>query len=201
MVIWMSEQNACQNLARSHQWCESRRRILSTRRRLKSLTQNTYHPILPFCYFAIRVRAERLKAFIIKKKGVKCTPLTLGEHLKKHRLTLGLRQEDVASHLGTLREVYERWERDIRMPIISEWPSLLRFLGYYPSTGISESEIVLKARRCQGFDQKTMASAIGVAPEIYRKLEKGSTCPSAEVRMRIMELAIMPHEMHPKPLE
>ena len=79
------------------------------------------------------------KAFILRKKGVILAPLTLGEHLRNRRLRLDLRQEDVARQLGTLREVYERWERDERQPVVSEWPGILSFLGYYMSRSYREA--------------------------------------------------------------
>ena len=76
-------------------------------------------------------------------------PKTLGEHLRNRRLAMGMRQEDVARQLGTLREVYERWERDERQPVISEWPGILSFLGYYPFGQETTADLVMKARRCQ----------------------------------------------------
>ena len=65
---------------------------------------------------------EAFKAFILRKKGVIPLPQTLGEHLRNRRSVLDFRQEDVARQLGTLREVYERWERDERQPVVSKWP-------------------------------------------------------------------------------
>lgn len=59
-------------------------------------------------------------------------PSSLGQHLRNRRLALGRRQGDVAMRLGTMREAYDRWERDEREPMVSEWPALLSFLGCYP---------------------------------------------------------------------
>lgn len=157
-----------------------------------SLIQNTYHPILPFCYFAIQVDLNRLNAFIMRKKGVKSNPLTLGEHLRNRRIRLSLRQEDVALRLGTLREVYDRWERDVRKPVISEWPRLLGFLGYYPFQENQESDSILKARRFQGMDQKALASALGVTPQTLREFEHATEIPHARIMIRVAELANMP---------
>lgn len=66
------------------------------------------------------MNTEAFKAFILKKKGVIPQPQTLGEHLRNRRLLLYFRHEDVARQLGTLREVYVRWERDERQPVVSE---------------------------------------------------------------------------------
>lgn len=72
----------------------------------------------------------KLKSFILRKKGVEDQPKTLGEHLRNRRLALGLRQRDAAQRLGVMREVYDRWERNERKPVVSIWPSIIAFLGY-----------------------------------------------------------------------
>lgn len=126
--------------------------------------------------------------FILNKKGVIRHPLTLGEHLRNRRLCLELRQEDVARQLGTLREVYERWERDERQPVVSEWPGILSFLGYYPFGQKTAADIVLKARRCQGLDQKDLAKAVGVIHQRLRRWEHGTEVPDAEGLSRVKML-------------
>lgn len=119
-------------------------------------------------------------------------PTTLGEHLRNRRLKLGLRQDDVAVRLGTMREVYDRWERDVREPVVSEWPGILRFLGYYPFPEQNPAELVLKARRCQGIDQKRLADVIGVTHQRLRRWERGSEVPDTETAARLVELACLP---------
>jgi DNA-binding transcriptional regulator YiaG len=141
--------------------------------------QNRYHPILPFCFFTIRVASEAFKTFIIKKKGVIPHPQTLGQHLRNRRLILGLHQEDVARQLGTLREVYERWERDEHEPVVSEWPAIIAFLGYYPAREENAADLVLKARRCRGMDQKSLARTVGVIHQRLRRWETWSGDPHA----------------------
>lgn len=129
------------------------------------------------------------KTFILRKKGVVPHPKTLGEHLRNRRLVLKLRQEDVARQFGTLREVYERWERDEREPVVSEWPGILRFLGYYPVPENTQADLVLKARRYQGVGQKTLAKAVGVIHQRLRRWEHGDELPVARAMCRIEELA------------
>jgi len=90
---------------------------------------------------------------------------------------MGMRQEDVARQLGTLREVYERWERDERQPVISEWPGILSFLGYYPFGQETTADLVMKARRCQGMDQKELAQVVGVTHQQLRRWEHGDGIP------------------------
>jgi DNA-binding XRE family transcriptional regulator len=138
-----------------------------------SLNQSRCHRVLPFCYFTLRVRVTRLKALMLKRKGMVESPKTLGEHLRNRRLVLGLTQEDVALQLSTMREVYERWERDFRMPVITEWPGILQFLGYYPFCSKAPSDLVLKARRCLGAEQTVLAIKVGVIHQKLRCWENG----------------------------
>ena len=107
-------------------------------------------------------------------------PQTLGEHLRNRRLVLDLRQEDVARQLGSLREVYGRWERDERAPVVSEWPGLLSFLGCYPAREETAADLVLKARRCQGMDQKGLARTVGVIHQRLRRWEHGDEIPVSD---------------------
>ena len=135
---------------------------------------------------------EAFKAFILRKKGVIPQPQTLGEHLLNRRLVLGLRQEDAAEQLRTLREVYERWERDERQPVVSEWPCIISFLGYYPFSQESAADLILKARRCQGADQKHFANLVGVIHQQLRRWEHGSEIPDQDAVHCLARLARLP---------
>lgn len=136
---------------------------------------------------------------MLNKKGLVPSPVTLGEHLRNRRLSLELRQEDVADQLGTLREVYERWERDERAPVISEWPGMLAFLGYYPATETTPADLVVKARRCQGMDQKRLAQSVGVIHQKLRRWEHSKETPSADQVEALQILATVPLQLRSAP--
>lgn len=133
--------------------------------------------------------ACRLKALTLRKNGLIERPITLGEHLRNRRLVLGLRQQDVARRLNTQREVYERWERDERVPVVSVWPGIIRFLGRYPFALLSDADLVLMARRVQGTSQKTLAGRVGVIHQTLRAWERGSDDIVPRFRARISALA------------
>lgn len=117
---------------------------------------------------------------MLRKKGMISQPRSLGQHLRNRRLMLGLSQEDVALQLGTLREVYDRWERDERQPVVSTWPGILKFLGYYPVAQQTPADLVLKVRRYRGLDQKGLAQVVGVIHQRQRRWELGQeTVPSS----------------------
>jgi len=150
--------------------------------------QNMYHAALPFCHFTLRVGSERITEFSLTGLGLVRSPKTLGEHLRNRRLRLGLRQKDAAARLGTMREVYERWERDVREPVISEWPSVLSFLGRYPFSIHASDDLVLGARRCLGADQKRLAKMLGVIHQRLRRWEHGTERIPANVERRLRAL-------------
>ena len=59
-------------------------------------------------------------------------PKTIGEHLKKRRLELGLEQFQVAETVGVTWLSISNWERGICRPSKRTIPSLVTFLGYDP---------------------------------------------------------------------
>ena len=59
-------------------------------------------------------------------------PKTIGEHLKKRRLKLGLEQFQMAEMVGVTWLSISNWERGIYRPSKRTMPSLVTLLGYYP---------------------------------------------------------------------
>lgn len=145
---------------------------------------------MPFCFFAIKVSPEAFKTFILRKKGVIPLPQTLGQHLRNRRLVLGFRQEDVARRFGTLREVYDRWERDERQPVVSEWPGILSFLGYYPGADNTPADWVLKARRILGLSQYSLGREVQAIAKDVREWEHGESEPPVPMLEKIKILAM-----------
>ena len=59
-------------------------------------------------------------------------PKTIGEHLKKRRLKLGLEQFQMAEMVGVTWLSISNWERGIYRPSKRTMPSLVTLLGYDP---------------------------------------------------------------------
>jgi transcriptional regulator with XRE-family HTH domain len=112
-------------------------------------------------------------------------PETLGQHLLARRLVLKLTQEQAATQLNTIREQYERWERDEVQPIISIWPRLIAFLGYYPDREQTQADLVLKARRVNGLSQYEFGRKVMAIAADLRHWEQGKSVPPAEILDRI----------------
>lgn len=65
-------------------------------------------------------------------KGYPDIPVTLGHHLRKRRLDLGLTQREVSARFGVSPTPYNYWEANRFKPRVDKWPEIIRFLGYDP---------------------------------------------------------------------
>lgn len=88
--------------------------------------------------------------------------------------------------MNTIREQYERWERDEVQPIISVWPKLIAFLGYYPDREQTQADLVLKARRVSGLSQYGFGRKVMAIAADLRDWEHGKSVPPAAILDRIM---------------
>lgn len=68
---------------------------------------------------------------IIPPKGYPLEPRSLGEHIRKRRLDLGLLQAEVAAEIGVTESTVWNWEHGTE-PELRHIPAALAFLGYVP---------------------------------------------------------------------
>ena len=80
---------------------------------------------LPFCH--VTLRAAKPLAH-----GYPRVLETLGDHLRRRRLDLGLRQRDVAEQLAVAIATLKNWERNRATPTGRLTARVLAFLGYSP---------------------------------------------------------------------
>ena len=59
-------------------------------------------------------------------------PKTLGQHLKKRRMELGLRQRDEQARFSLDKETYANWEKGRCYPAMRNWPAIIAFLQFDP---------------------------------------------------------------------
>ena len=103
---------------------------------------------------------------------------TLGDHLKKQRLTLALFQKDVALLLGVNEWTYHKWETNKTEPIISMYPKVIEFLGYDPfPEPQTVGERFYAYRRRGGISVQRLAEKFGVNEKTLSRWEKGETQP------------------------
>jgi transcriptional regulator with XRE-family HTH domain len=61
-------------------------------------------------------------------------PKTIGEHLRKRRFSLGIRQSQAAKRLGISNRTLSLWECDQVYPAWPQQPAVIAYLGYDPFT-------------------------------------------------------------------
>jgi transcriptional regulator with XRE-family HTH domain len=140
-------------------------------------------PALPFCHLPLRARKP-------PSPGYPLQPQTLGEHLKKRRLDLGLRQKDLARRLETSLFNIWNWERNVTGPSLRFLPRIIRFLGYSPldTSDLTLGQQILTYRRLHGLRQEDLARQLGVDPSTLASWERGSHKPTGKRRERLESL-------------
>lgn len=104
---------------------------------------------------------------------------TLGDHIRKKRLDLGLFQRDVADQIGVSEATIYNWERNTNSPQVHDIPAVIRFLGYNPLPSSSSFPEQLRyKRRLLGLSQTGMAKRVGVDPTTFRKWDQGRARPT-----------------------
>ena len=118
-------------------------------------------------------------------------PETLGEHLRKRRLELGLYQKDVALRLGISPWTYLSWEGDRKRPLVSMLPRLFAFLGYDPHPQPSTLGEEIAARRRQlGLSQERFADLVALDESTIARLEAGRAVPARQTLSKLQRTAL-----------
>jgi transcriptional regulator with XRE-family HTH domain len=112
---------------------------------------------LPFCHVTLSATKPRDRAYPVELK-------TIGDHLRKRRLDLGLLQREVAEQIGVTKCTIQYWETNRVAPAVRFRPLIARFLGYDYSDGRSLETLAqrLKAHRERlGLSRKRLAALLG----------------------------------------
>ena len=83
----------------------------------------TVTPALPFCDLVLRTPKPIDRAYPTKLRSI-------GDHLRKRRLDLGLLQREVALRIGVDKTTVFNWESGAASPSFRAQPAVIRFLGY-----------------------------------------------------------------------
>lgn len=118
---------------------------------------------------------------------------TVGDHLKKGRLDLGLFQKDVASRLGVNESTILNWENNACAPAIRFIPRIVGFLGYDPyPVPRTLGEALLAKRRHVGLSRKRMAKTLAIDEGTLARWEKGASRPTGK-RVHMVEEFLTSH--------
>jgi transcriptional regulator with XRE-family HTH domain len=116
-------------------------------------------------------------------------PRTLGEHIKKRRLELGLTQAQAAKVLMINPSTVLNWETGQTTPAIPSMPAILAFLEYYPfPKPTTVGERLLQKRRECGWLIREGAEVLGIDPGTWRDWEVGGTVLYRKHRVMLAQL-------------
>jgi transcriptional regulator with XRE-family HTH domain len=135
---------------------------------------------LPFCHVTLRGQKPHPRAY----PRALCT---IGDHLRRRRLDLGLLQRQVAERLGADHSSVTNWERNRTKPALHFLPGIVCFLGYVPwAAGASVGERLLALRRQRGVSQAMLARLLGIDPGTLSRWERGLRVPAGRY-VRLLE--------------
>ena len=114
---------------------------------------------------------------------------TLGDHLRKRRLDLGLLQGDVAEELDVNKMTVCNWETNRTSPQLRLIPRIITFLGYSPYHTQSESlgKRIRIRRRVLGISQTKLAVLLGIDPSTLRRWASGNGKLSEAHRSNLLD--------------
>ena len=157
--------------------------------------------MLPFCDRVVIVSRKDIYPVWTRSFPVSKQPQTIGEHLRKKRLDLGLRQSQVAQKLGVSNRTLSLWECDRVYPTWNYHQRIIDWLGYdpFPSLGhkdpygnetngvasLSPSHLCqkLKTRRLElKLTRDECAKMLHVCPKTHRSWENGWRQPCRKHR-------------------
>ena len=130
----------------------------------------------------------------LKRKETDFEPKSLGDHIRKRRLIVGITQKEVAKQLGVTQTTLIKWEKGRTVPPLLAMSRVVRFLGHDPFPPVPKTLADrLKAKRRElGWTQKTAARQLGIDPCTWSDWERGGTIMVKAHRQRIAEFVGVP---------
>jgi transcriptional regulator with XRE-family HTH domain len=167
--------------------------------------------MLPFCERVVNVERKDISPVWTRSFPVSKQPQTIGEHLRKRRFDLGIRQSEAAKRLNVSERTLSQWETDKVYPAWSFQPRLIQYLGYDPFANpalgrpgatnphalpICDSKSPanmgerIRSRRLElKKTRKQCAKELGVSVKTLWGWETGRRQPSVTLRKRLTSLS------------
>jgi transcriptional regulator with XRE-family HTH domain len=112
---------------------------------------------------------------------------TLGDHIRRRRIELGLLQREVAGLLDADPGSVNAWERNYHQPALRLLPAIIGFLDYNPNVIADDASLaqrIAARRRAIGLSQRALAGVLGIDEGTLRGLERDK----ARVTRRVLEV-------------
>jgi transcriptional regulator with XRE-family HTH domain len=131
---------------------------------------------LPFCHLVLT--ASKLKSSEYPRQLN-----TLGDHIRKRRLDLGLYQRQVAEQIGVTESTIFNWESNESRPSVRYIPVIIGFLEYnpFPEPEALRDKLILR-RKLLGLSQEAMARRLAVDETTLRCFKSGTRRPSIKLK-------------------
>ena len=139
-------------------------------------------PALPFCTATLTTLKPKDPAYPTQL-------VTLGDHIRRRRLDMGLFQREVADQLGVCKSVVWRWETGETEPELRFLPKVFGFIGGDPRsepTGLGAR--LVRWREHKGWSRKRLAAKLKVDEGTLWRWESVRSCPSRRLSARVKAL-------------
>ena len=134
--------------------------------------QHNVTPALPFCDLVLRTPKPIDRAYPTELRSI-------GDHVRKRRLDLGLLQREVALRIGVDKTTVHNWEVGTATPNLRAIPGVIRFLGYEPTEiGSTIGEQLRATRRRLGLSHADIARQLEVDPSTVLDWERSRHRPT-----------------------
>jgi transcriptional regulator with XRE-family HTH domain len=128
----------------------------------------------------------RISLKSLRKKAYDFEPVSLGGHILRRRLVLGLSRPKAAAQMGVDDWTVLNWEKGRTSPPMKAFPAIVRFLGYEPFPPPKTlAERMLAARRRNGWTIQDAASRLGVDPTAWSTWERSGRVAWKRYRERL----------------
>ncbi len=111
---------------------------------------------------------------------------TIGDHLRRRRLSLKLHHAHVAERIGVTKCCINNWEANTANPRLPYMPAIIEFLGYNPlPTAKNTAGRLVRHRTSLGLTRQEAAARIGVDQGTLARWESGEREPTEARLVRV----------------
>lgn len=124
------------------------------------------------CKYTAKVQKPHLQGYPVE-------PKTIGEHLRKRRMDLGLYQAEVARRFKVSEDSITYWENGRNEPQVRYYPQVIGFLGYYPFDHETDTlgGKIKRYRYERGLSYRKLAKLFDADPATVVEWERNTRIP------------------------
>jgi DNA-binding transcriptional regulator YiaG len=125
-----------------------------------------------------------------KPVGYPAQPQSLGGHIRKKRMDLGISQGAVARQLGVSEDCVCYWEQNRNQPRLYQYPAIIKFLGYYPFDHETETfgGKIKRYKHEHGLSNEKLAKLLGVDETTIANWERNKRKPSNKIMKTVLSV-------------